>query len=195
MKTLIITGGIGSGKSLVCSFLVEKGIPVYDADSRTKTLYVENPLIVCDIEKAMGCDLTGSDGKFDRAKLSSIVFKDPSKLSILEDIIHPIVFEDFISWRNRCYEMNPPFVVMESAIFLEKPLFRSLADKVLLVEAPENVRVERVCCRDNCKASDVFLRMNNQHFDKLMVDYIIVNDSDKESLFAKVEGLLDVLWK
>lgn len=195
MKTLIVTGGIGSGKSLVCSYLSEKGIPVYDADTRTKTLYVENPLIVKDIEDALGSVLTDDTGRLDRRRLGEIVFRQPDKLKMLEDIIHPLVFEDFIEWRNRMFEKNVPYVVMESAIFLEKPLFRSLANKVLLVEAPDDIRVSRVSERDSCSEENVGLRMKVQHYDKSLVDFVLVNDSDKETLRNRLDEILNVLWK
>ena len=75
MKTLVITGGIGSGKTVVARYLSSKGIPVYDCDSRTKALYYENPLVVMDIEEALGESVTDQDGVLDRKKLGKPLYR------------------------------------------------------------------------------------------------------------------------
>ena len=100
MKTLIVTGGIGSGKSLVCSYLRDKGIPVYDADSRTKQLYDSCPGMVSAIENAFGRALRDEAGALDRRALSELVFSDKDNLLLLESIVHPAVYRDFEQWRD-----------------------------------------------------------------------------------------------
>lgn len=192
MITLVVTGGIGSGKSLVCRYLTEKGIPVYDADSRTKRLYDKYPELVERIEDEFCCFLRNEDGKLDRKALAGIVFPDPEKLKALEAIVHPFVYSDFEKWRDS-FEGKAPFVVMESAIFQSKPLFRPLADKVLLVDAPEELRLERASSRDKTSREEILSRMKEQRFSPEKADAIIINDSDFASLYAAVDKALGEL--
>ena len=192
MKTLVITGGIGSGKSVVSEYLSSKGIPVYDCDSRTKALYYENPLLVMDIEEALGESVTDQDGILDRKKLGSVIFSDKEKLAMVEAIVHPMVYEDFVRWRDDRIK-EAPFVVMESAIFLEKPLFHDLADAVLLLKAPGLLRVERAVRRDKSSARSVLQRMKAQRYSRKHVDAVIVNNSDIPSLYAKVDKVMEEL--
>ena len=189
---MVITGGIGSGKTVVAEYLSSKGIPVYDCDSRTKALYYENPLLVMDIEEALGQSVTDSEGVLDRAKLGAIIFGDKSKLAKVEAIVHPMVYEDFVRWRDDRIK-EAPFVVMESAIFLEKPLFHDLADAVLLLKAPGIVRVERAVRRDKSSARTVIQRMKAQRYDSRNVDAVIVNNSDIPALYAKVDKIMEKL--
>ena len=86
MKTLVVTGGIGSGKSTVCRYFASRGIPVYDSDSRTRSLYDRCPELVSRIGEVLGCSVTGPDGRIDRRKLASVIFSDSSMLEKLEGI-------------------------------------------------------------------------------------------------------------
>ena len=100
MKTLVVTGGIGSGKSTVCRYFASRGIPVYDSDSRTRSLYDRCPELVSRIGEVLGCSVTGPDGRIDRRKLASVIFSDSSMLEKLEGIVHPAVKDDFVAWRE-----------------------------------------------------------------------------------------------
>jgi len=193
MKTLVITGGIGSGKSEVCNYLESKGIPVYNSDVRTKALYAENPAIVYDIQETLAETIIGPDNRLDTKKLGNIVFADKNKLTALENIVHPYVFEDFIRWRNDHFDVAP-FLIMESAILLEKPLFRSLCDKVLLVDAPQDIRLARAMQRDGASRDAILIRMQAQHFDYNKVDAVVINDYDLNTLYKRVDKILETIW-
>ena len=91
MKTVAVTGGIGSGKSTVCSFLSARGITVYDTDSATKKLYVRDDSLLDSIEEAFGCSIRLTDGTLDKEKLASIIFDSPDRMRTLEGIVHPAV--------------------------------------------------------------------------------------------------------
>ena len=188
-KILAVTGGIGSGKSLVCSYLAALGVPVYDSDSRTKALYDENPEIVDEIEKVLGISLRTRQGHFDRALLAREIFSDPEKLAAVEAIVHPALIADFRKWET---ERQAPLVAFESAIILEKPLFNGFADMVLLVDAPEETRIDRAVRRDGKTREEVAARMANQSgaFRKCRgIDFILPNDGDEESLHVRVNEL------
>ena len=194
MKTLVITGGIGSGKSAVCAILVSRGIPVYDADARTKALYDSDPALLPALEQAMGLTLRGADGHLDRKALGAAIFGDADRLASLEAVVHPAVYRDFVSWRDAC-PASAPFVVMESAIFLQKPLFRPLADKVLLVDAPAPLRLERAVTRGGLSREEVLSRMDAQRIDAEEADAVLVNDGDLAALESRLDAVLETIWK
>ena len=193
MRTLVVTGGIGSGKSAVCAILAGRGIPVYDADARTKALYDGDPTLLPAVEQALGLTLRDADGRLDRKALGSAVFGDAGGLARLEAVVHPAVYRDFVAWRDRC-PASAPFVVMESAIFLQKPLFRPLADRVLLVDAPEKLRLERVSARDGLTPEEVRCRMKAQRVDPEAADAVLVNDGSPEALAARLDAIMETIW-
>lgn len=160
MKTVIVTGGIGSGKSAVCRLLHARGIPVYDSDRETKSLYDRLPGLVQRLEQVLGVPLTGADGRLDRAALSAVIFRDAAAREKLEGVLYPLVRQDFEAWRSR--QQGAPFVVLESAVILSKPVFDGLADAVVLVTAPEEVRLRRVMARDAVDEQAVRARMAAQ---------------------------------
>ena len=168
--TLLVTGPIGSGKSEVCSYLSSKGVPVYDCDSRTKMLYSLVPGLKCDIECALGI----------RWEQIGIIFEDEAKRKTLESIVYPLLSEDIRSWKLN--NASHSLLVIESALALGRSVFDGLWDKVLMVDAPYELRVQR-----NPKAAE---RSHLQKFDLQKVDYIIENDSDINELINKTEQLL-----
>ena len=193
MKTLVVTGGIGSGKTTVCSLLARKGIPVYDSDERTKALYDSDPSLVPALEKAFGQPLRLEDGRLDRKALAALVFSDAAKRKTLEDIVHPRVYDDFTDWRER-QDSSVPFVVFESAIFQQKPLFHPLADRLLLVEAPERLREERVSVRDGMARDEILRRARTQRFDEAAADAVLVNDGSLDQLAARLDEVMQTIW-
>lgn len=183
MKTpaiVFVTGGIGSGKSAVCRILSSRGVPVYDSDSRTKELYT-GPLLG-KIEEALGENLRLADGSLDRKKLSSIIFNDRAKLQTVESIVHPAVLADFLLWRNGFDAEKVPFVVMESALVLSKPLFSNVADKIVAVDAPEDVRIARAVSRDGVDPDSIRRRVASQKLPLEKADVVITNDCTFEEL-------------
>ena len=255
LRTVVVTGGIGSGKSMVCALLAEKGIPVYDSDSRTKALY-RGPLLQR-IEAAFGrsftlpapadasrpaagvspatagmpsaavipgrCpgNLSAAVEAVDFAALSATAFASPDSLALLESIVHPAVLADFTAWRDAqalgtevetCgtgseagedapsssspsgKHLPPPFVVLESAIILDKPLFDGLYDTVVLVYAPEQVRLDRVLARNPDLSADVVRRrLSSQHSDFSRADYLLINDTTPAALRIQVDALYAAL--
>lgn len=187
MKTIAVTGGIGGGKSTVCEILRGQGIPVYDSDSAAKRLYAADESLLDSIEEAFGCSIRQPDGSLDTSKLASIVFSSTEKLKTLEAIVHPAVKRDFLRWKAAQAEKDVPYCVIESAIILSKPEFLTLADKVVLVDAPLAVRLKRACERDGSDQADVIRRMAAQSFDLTKVDLILRNDGDIENLEREVE--------
>ena len=187
MRTLLVTGGIGGGKSEVCRYLSSKGFPVYDSDSRTKALYDADERLRRSIDSALGPGLLLPDGSLDRKALAAAVFSDPVKLSTLESIVHPAVLEDFKSWREA---QTADAVVLESAIVLDLPLFDGVYDTVFVVDAPVEIRVERACRRDGASPRQIRERIERQKVDLSRADAVILNDSTFPELCSRVDEAL-----
>lgn len=192
MKTLIVTGGIGSGKSLVCKLLTDRyGIPVYEADARVKSLYSEFPQMLEDIEHALGVSLRNEYGCLVKQRLADVIFSDSNALHKVEEILFPYLRKDFADWAG---DNGKEVVAFESATVLEKPQFDGFGDIVLLVDAPLNLRIERACLRDGRSESEIMERISAQPLMNRLsegeshdrVDYTIVNDSDLEDLKGKL---------
>lgn len=186
MKTVVITGLIGSGKSAVCALLRERGIPVYDADARTKGLYDRRPALVTRLEEALGLPLRRKDGSLDRAALAGRIFSDPAARETLEGMVYPLVLQDFKRWRAR---QKGEWVALESAVILSKPLFDGVADAVVLVTAPEPVRLQRVMARDQLPEDAVRARMMAQSIPMEKVDVVLSNEGDPSCLSQAVEQM------
>lgn len=179
MKTILITGGIGSGKSQVAQIIASEGWPVYDCDSRTKTLYETVPGLKERAEQATGLP-------FSRFRE---VFADPAKLRALEDVVHPEVLRDMERWRDA---QGSRAVFFESAIAASKEMFKDFFDEIVLVTAPEYVRIRRVMDRDGLSREKVIERV------KLKSPFIphnhqIPNITDIETLRTKVEEYLKTI--
>lgn len=192
MITVLITGGIGSGKSAACRHLESKGIPVYDSDSRAKSLYDSDPMLLEQLVESFGQEIVGSDGRLDRKALASRVFADKASLRVLDSIVHPAVLRDFKAWRS---SRSEGIVVMESALAQGIPEYRAVFDRVVLIEAPEGLRVSRACERDGAGASAIEERMSHQHFDRDDADAVIVNDGTLDELYEHIDSVFSKFAK
>lgn len=199
--TILITGGIGSGKSVLSRYLESRGVPVYDSDSRAKALYDSEMGEA--VESLFGVCLRDGNGRFDRKALAALVFSDSRKLEKLEGIVHPAVLKDFIDWREHVSGVDPwcgyagsrPFVCMESAIALDKSLFAGSYDVALMVDADEDVRIARACDRDACDAASIMKRIKNQHLDLSKADYVIYNNGTTDELAAEADKVFGEILK
>lgn len=208
---LVITGGIGSGKSLVSSHFHKLGVPVYDSDSQVKKLYSSVKGLIPKLESSLGLSLVDDLGQLDKAKLAAEIFRDEKKLKLLEDIIFPLLLEDFNEWYTAYNQEDEPLVVFESATILEKEYFKGFGDKLLVVDAPINERIERVMARDGLTREEIEKRINNQplfnRYDNIessiqsnniaespiQCDFIIKNDNSNIALGAEVEKIYNCL--
>jgi dephospho-CoA kinase len=200
MRILVVTGGIGSGKSKVCAILEEVyGFPVYNADSKVKGLYESDPEVLDSIEEALGQSFRTEDGKFSPSLLAGRIFSDEEDLVKVEQLVFPALVRDFKAWQAKAG--NHDFIVFESATILEKEQFKGFGDVVMLVDAPIRLRLERACRRDSSSEDKVLARMSKQ---KLMnefsegialpeVDVVIANTGDVEELKVKVTECIDTL--
>ena len=185
-----LTGGIGSGKTTVAEIFYSLGIPVYNSDERAKYLMENDPSLRVAIIEYFGEESYRSEG-LNRLYLSKEVFSDKSKLQKLNSLVHPVVGNDFAVW---CKNQSAPFVVKEAAILIESGAYKGL-DKIIIITASENTRMDRVMDRDDVKASEVRDRINNQMADSERLkyaDFIIDNDGSK-MLIPQVKEIFNKL--
>ena len=177
MKTVGITGGIGSGKTTVCKILSVLNIPVYYADVRAKKLYNEDDELKQEVVKLFGASIYTNNG-LNREEVAQRIFNNKDMLQKLNSIVHPAVEKDFQKWIMNY--MDATFVVKEAAILFETGGYKKM-DYNILVTAPEKIRIQRVMKRDGVSEEVVKKRISNQWLDKKkkpLADFIVKCDEN-----------------
>lgn len=194
MIKLGITGGIGSGKSIVSRVLNAFNIPIYIADNEAKRLMVEDSFI-----RESLIDLLGSEvylkNQLNKKRVADFLFDNPENALIINNIVHPQVKRDFLMWCNT--NSMFPVVGIESAILFDAK-FHNLIDYSILVYAPQKVRIERAIKRDNSTLELITKRIAAQSSDSEfmdLVDYLILNDSKTALLPQIIELTKDIKCK
>lgn len=177
MRRIGLTGNIGTGKSTVARIFEILGVPVYHADLQARKL-LESDDVKIQIKTLFGESILNAENQIDRKSLAAIVFNNTTKLETLNNLIHPLVEEDFLQWCS--VHSNKSYVIHEAAILFESG-FDKLFDKNILVTAPETICISRVMARDSITKEMVLARMRNQwqqENKQKLADYQIVNDDN-----------------
>jgi dephospho-CoA kinase len=192
-KIIGLTGGIGSGKSTIANYIASKGIPVYIADEEAKKL-MELPEVITSVQAIFEENVLDEFGKLDRKKIAALVFNSPTQLTQLNNIVHPLVKNHFIEWLK--IHSNAPYVIKEVAILFETG-GNTACDKVIVVTAPEEIRIERAMNRDNVSKETIVRRMNNQlpESEKITKSDFIIHNTDLNKTFIQVDEILKILSK
>jgi dephospho-CoA kinase len=178
-KIIGLTGGIGSGKSTIAGYFKELGVPVYIADEEAKKL-MDDPEIIQKVQSVFDENVLENNA-LNRKKIADLVFSAPEKLKELNAIIHPAVRQHFKNWLK--LHQNEPFIIKEAAILFESGSYKD-CDKIILVTAPEETRIQRVMSRDKVTKEQVLERIKNQWNDVKKIelsDFVIQNTDFKES--------------
>ncbi len=173
-----ITGGIGSGKTTVCRIFEALGVPVYDADYWAKWLIANDPEVRMALVALFGPEAYLPDGAYNRAFVAGIVFNNAEKLAALNAAVHPAVEQHSRAWHDRQALVGHPYTLREAALLVESGGYL-LLDALIVVTAPEEIRVQRVMARDGIEAAAVRARIRNQmpEAEKIaLANYLIVND-------------------
>lgn len=176
MKTLGVTGGIGSGKTTVCKIFKTLGVPVFYSDEVSKSILFSKP-IISEMKSLFG-EVVFSEGKLSKKKLANLVFNNPEKLTQLNQLLHPRVKEAFELWK---LNQDFPFVIKEAAILFESGGYKA-CDFVLNVSCSEAERKRRVVKRDNRSLKEIERIIRKQWSEKKRAensDYIIENENLK----------------
>lgn len=175
MKVIALTGGIGSGKSVVSSILRIMGYAVYDCDSQAKKVMDSSEKIKRGLLDAFGYDCVDKDGLINRKYLGKVVFDNPKALSTLNGIVHPEVRKDLQEWTRIKKEEGNSYVFVETAILKESNL-KDMIDLEWNVYAPISLRIQRVMKRNNLSEVDVRARIKSQSSTDGMIEFLIIND-------------------
>lgn len=175
-----ITGGIASGKTAVCQIFEILGIPVYYADNRAKLLINESEEIRQEIIQLLGPESYRPDGSYDTRFVAGIVFSDPSKLKSLNEIVHPRVKTDYAIWHE---VQEAPFTLHESALIIEGGFYK-LMDKLIVVTAPEELRIKRIIHRDGVSESIAVSKIKSQmpEIEKIKYADYLINNNEQNSI-------------
>ncbi len=157
MLKIGLTGGIGSGKSVVAKIFEVLGMPVYYADDASKRLMNEDEAIKEKIKTLFGASVY-KDGVLDRKKLAAIVFNNPEKLHQLNAVVHPATIKDAANWMQ---QQTAPYAIKEAALIFESGSQQEL-DYVIGVYAPTPLRIQRTMQRDNISYDEVATRIDKQ---------------------------------
>lgn len=186
-----ITGGIGSGKSIVCEILRLHNIPVFDADKEAKRLNYTSSVIREKLISLFGENLY-KNNRLNRQRLAEIIFSNTENLQKVNAIIHPELEKHFAEWVKERAAF--PIVAIDAALLFEARFDRFI-DKAVTVYAPENLRIQRASVRDNASGKAIVARMKNQlpEEEKIARSNVVIYNDDHHSLIAQVEKMLENL--
>lgn len=188
MLIIGITGGIGSGKSAASDYLARQGITVVDADRVSRRVVEPGQPALEQIRAHFGDRVIQADGTLDRRALRELVFDDPEQRRVLESITHPAILEEM---RRQLADSRSPYTVLVSPLLLETDQYR-MVDRVLLVDVPESVQVERTARRDEVPGDQVRRIMAAQmdrEDRRRRADDIVTNDGTLEDLHRQLDEL------
>ncbi|MBK8514694.1 MAG: dephospho-CoA kinase [Saprospiraceae bacterium] len=173
-----ITGGIATGKSFVCTIFKYLGVPVYNADLEAKLIIENNPALKKRLISRFGTQTYDQHGHYNTKYISSIVFNDSVAKKELNDLIHPLVLQHSFDWYQACDEAGSAYALKESALLIESKNHIRL-DKMIVVDAPLEIRIERLMHRDDISREISLKKINSQmpQEEKLKyADFTILND-------------------
>lgn len=182
MLKIGITGGIGSGKSTISRVFATLGAGIYDADSRAKWLMSNDPKLKSEIILEFGEQSYSVEGELNRAYLGSVVFSNPEKTKLINRLVHPRVAQDFETWIKK---QSGNYIIKEAALLIESGSYKQL-DRIILVKAPETLRIQRVLERDPQRSKEtvrsiIDKQMSEEEMEKY-ADHVIDNSGNKNIL-------------
>ncbi len=188
-----VTGGIGSGKSLVCQVFSKLGVPVYTADDAAKILMDSDPEIRNGLIRIFGESIFAG-GKLDRSMLAGLIFDDPALLAGVNRIVHPRVANHFYQWCSTFTHI--PFVIHESAILFESDAYKGF-DRIILVTAPEEMRIQRVLERSGMSEVKIQRIIKNQlpEEEKIVRSHFVLKNDGTTLLLPQIISIYNLLSK
>ena len=188
MLIIGLTGGIGSGKTLVSDYFKSLGIVIVDADVVSRQVVEPGTEALGKIAEKFDKDILNSDGTLNRRVLRDIIFNNPDEKQWLENLLHPLIG---LETARQLQESQSPYTVFVSPLLIEIGQYK-MTNRILVVDAPENLQVSRTVVRDNTQAENVQAIMGTQASRQKrleMADDVILNDSDINSLHKKIDDL------
>lgn len=193
-----LTGGIGSGKSVVAKRLAELGATVIDSDQIAHDITTPHGAAIAPIEASFGPDLLAADGSLDRSKMRRLVFNDPNALQLLEAITHPLIHAETLRQASQAHENGALYLVFMVPLLVESDKWAKLVDHLVVVDCPEELQIARVMQRSNLDRSEIEQIMGKQasRGDRLAAaDTILLNDGDLDKLIPQIDSLHQLIIK
>jgi dephospho-CoA kinase len=184
-----LTGGIGSGKSTVADLFVERGVALVDTDAIAHQLTAAGGGAMPALVKEFGPSVAMADGAMDRAAMRRLAFADRSARTRLEGVLHPLIRQVAA---ERCRAAIAPYVILAVPLLVESGTYRQRCDRVLVVDCPESLQIERVVARNGMNAEEVkaIIAAQASRQQRLAVaDDVVVNDAGRAGLLAQVDTL------
>jgi dephospho-CoA kinase len=188
-----ITGGMGSGKSFVCSIIENLGYPMFNSDKEAKWLMENNASLIAEIKKNVGNNAY-TNNKINKEAIRKYIFNRGKNREKLNDIVHPAVYHHFDNWAQQ-FTSNT-LIFNESALLIETGSFKRF-DKIILITAPEELKIKRLIQRENVSKEEIRLRMNSQLSDEVKKDHAdyIIENNETDFLLPKIFTIIDQLKK
>ncbi len=184
-KIIGISGGIGSGKSIICKVFERLGVPVYYADERAKFLTNNDLQLIKEIKELLGRQAYDEHGQYNRRWVSSQVFQNPELLTMLNALIHPRVYEDSQKWVLS--QHAHPYLIREAAIIQAN--YSQYLDELIAVISPMNLRIERIAARDPLRTKEeikaIIQRQRSDAEYSALSNHLIIND-EKHLLLPQI---------
>lgn len=184
-----LTGGIGSGKSSVAKLFVDMGAVLVDTDAIAHELTGPGGEAMPALREAFGAAVADASGALDRAAMRQRVFADPAARGRLEGILHPLIRRHS---EARCRAAASPYVILGVPLLIESGDFRQRCQRIVVVDCPETLQIERVMARNGLSEGEVraIMAVQATRSQRLAAaDDVVVNDADLSSLYPQVEAL------
>lgn len=194
MKIIGITGLIASGKSVSSNYLKTLGYNIVDADYISRQITKKNSEGYEKVIEHFSLEILNEEKEIDRKKLSNIVFKDKAKLILLNNILHPIIFNKI---DEEIYRLDSDIVFLDAPLLFETNLYKKCS-QIILIYVNNTIQLERLTKRDNIDIDKAMLIIKSQIPNKIKIlksDYIIENNTDLNSLYEKIEIVLKIILK
>ena len=188
-----ITGGMGSGKSFVCSIIENLGYPIFYSDKEAKWLMENNVSLIAEIKKIVGNNAY-TNNKINKEEIRKYIFDSAENRKKLNEIVHPAVTQHFDHWAQQFASNSLTF--NESALLIETGSYKRF-DKIILITASQDVKIKRLIQRENVSKEEIRLRMNSQLSDEVKKDHAdyIIENNETDFLLPKIFTIIDQLKK
>ena len=183
-----VTGGIGSGKSMICRIFSCLGIPIFEADKEAKSILNENEMVKKSIKELLGNQAYTDNEVYSPTWVRAKIKEDPTLIASINSIVHPAVRQKAIEWQLR--QKNKPFLVYESAL-LHSENKPEIIEKLIVIKADKADRIKRINMRDSLHPTDINTIMEVQPIEETYLnqaDYIIKN-SNNDLIWPQVEKI------
>lgn len=193
-----LTGGIGSGKSVVAKRLAELGATVIDSDQIAHDITAPHGAAIAPIQASFGPELLATDGSLDRPKMRQLAFNDPNALHLLEAITHPLIHTETLRQASRAHENGALYLVFMVPLLVESGTWSKLIDHLVVVDCPQELQIARVMQRSNLDHGQIEQIMSKQASREARLaaaDTILLNDGSLDTLIPQIDGLHQLIIK